>query len=48
MSTNEREEAVKLCTINLQFLTEQSENKRNQIEQANNLKSYEKCAKLHK
>ena len=48
MSTNEREEAIKLCTINLQSLTEQSENKRKQIEQANNLKSYEECAKLHK
>lgn len=48
MSANEREEAIKLCTINLQSLTEQSENKRKQIAQANDLKSYEECAKLHK
>ena len=36
MSTNKREEAVKVSTINLQSLTEQSENKRKQIEQAHN------------
>ena len=45
---NEREEAIKLCAINLQSLSEQSENKRKQIAQANDLKSYEECAKLHK
>lgn len=47
LSADDREETIKLCSINLQSLTEQCENKRKEITQAGNLKNYEQCAKLH-
>ena len=48
LSADDRDEAMKLCSINLQSLTEQCENKQKEITKSSNLKEYEKCAEQHK
>ena len=41
LSADNRDEAIKLCSVNLKPLTEQCENKHKQITQASRLKNYE-------
>lgn len=47
-SSDERAKEIRMCSLELQSLTAECENKEKQIAQANGVKDYERCAILHK
>ena len=48
LSTDERAKEIRLCSLELQSLTAECENKEKQISQANDLKAYDRCAAMQK